>query len=754
MFLSLKNVCLGLLLALFPMLFPYSGSGQGLAPAPGIVFDDAALPRIDFYLDPDSLDALYDDPFSDGYYRAQFVFTRGGYRDSVGNIGFRCRGNFSRGAAKKNFKVSFNTFEAGRKWNGLEKMNLNGQANDPSVIRAKLASDLIPDMGTEGTRANHCRVYINEDFYGLYINVEHIDEQFAQWHFGSDQGNLYKCTYPVDLVWQGSNPTSYDYCEWTHGGDRAPYLDLVEFVDVLNNTPSADLACALEDVFNVDDYLRQAAIDVMIGNWDGYIYNKNNLYLFHNPVSDRIEYMIYDTDNTYGIDWIGRDWGTRNIYTWQNSSEYRPLFERLLDNPEYRARYSWYINRLSIQVMAEPEYFARIDELKTLINTAAEEDPYRPLDHGFSIEDFHDSYTMALGGHVEYGLKPYVSTRISNALGQLEAYDMAPVLNHLRHNYPVLNQVPHVTVFAEDDGPSPQVWLVYSLDGTQDSVMMADDGASGDRDPGDGIFGASLDAIDIAVDWSFRIHAYGADGRATKRPCDPVSWQIDLPAIPLFINEFMADNAGYMSDENGEFADWLEIFNAGAEPVYLGNKYLSDNPELPSRWRMPDLTLPAGGFAWFWADDDEEDGPNHTNFRLNASGGSIGIYSSEEEQLYPVHVLQYGIQAGNLSSGLFPDAGEFQELSVPTPGWSNVLTSINTVESSGVQVFPNPARDRVYLGPTACTSWIIQGMEGRIWRSFSTTGDRWLDLTGIPPGVYLLSGTCNQQMLTVRLVVQ
>jgi len=744
------------------LLLAIAGSGlvhgQGLKPAAGVVFDDGALPRIDLYLDPDSLQALYDDPWSDDHYRASFVFTRGAYRDSLGYVGLRCRGNFSRGAYKKNFKVSFNTFVPGRKWNGLEKMNLNGQANDPSVIRAKLASDLIPQLGVEATRANHAQVYINGDYYGLYINVEHIDERFAKAHFGSQQGNVYKCTYPVDLVWEGSSPSNYEYCEWTHGGDREPYSDLVHLIDVLNNSSDAALPCALEDVINVDDYLRQAAVDVMIGNWDGYIYNTNNLYLFHNPISDRFEYMIYDTDNTYGIDWVDRDWGTRDLYTWSRTGDERPLYQRLVANPLYRARFSWYIHRLATTLMADPAYSVRIDALKDRITPAASSDPYYP----YEMWQFHDSYTEALGGHVDYGLKEFVQVRISNALAQLEPYTIAPVINHVRHNYPVLGQRPVVTAFVEDDAPGVAVWLVYSLDGVEDSVLMLDDGAHADGLAGDRVYGALLEPLTEPGEWAFRVHAYDADDQGTRLPCNALNWRIDEPALPLFVNEFMAANNTYMADENGAYSDWLEIYNGGDAPIYLGDKYLSDDPRYPSQWRMPDLSLAPGEFAWFWADDREDTGPNHTNFKLAAGGGSIGIYASEQDRLRPIHVLSYGPQTADQSSGLLPDgAGALQPLAEPTPGWSNVLTGIDQPVLSSLLVFPNPAHDRVYLGPNPCRNWVIRGMDGRLWREFLSLSpaDRgqegtWLDLSGIPAGVYLLSGWCGTSVRSVKLMVR
>ena len=85
------------------------------------------------------------------------------------------------------------------------------------------------------------------------------------------------------------------------------YTDIAEFIDVLNNTSDADLQCALEEVFNVADFLKVQAHDVVSGNWDGYAGNKSNFYLYHNPQTGLFDYIPYDLDNTWGIDWLNQD---------------------------------------------------------------------------------------------------------------------------------------------------------------------------------------------------------------------------------------------------------------------------------------------------------------------------------------------------------------------------------------------------------------------------------------------------------------
>ena len=107
-------------------------SAQEFVPELGPAFlpDEVATVRLslaqqdlDFILDPDNA-------YSNIEWPGTFVYESSLGIDTVSNVGIRLRGNTSRTAAKKSFKVSFNTFTAGGKWNGLEKMNLNGNHND------------------------------------------------------------------------------------------------------------------------------------------------------------------------------------------------------------------------------------------------------------------------------------------------------------------------------------------------------------------------------------------------------------------------------------------------------------------------------------------------------------------------------------------------------------------------------------------------------------------------------------------------
>ena len=157
-----------------------------------MVYDDTTMATIQIEISTEALEYIYDNVDSDSMHVASVNFSNYWIDQSLDSVGFRLRGNTSRQADKKSFKLDFNHFQRGRDFYGIEKLNLNGEHNDPSIIRSKLSWDIFEDIGMPATRASHAKVYINGQYYGLYISVEHIDENFLERHYADDSGNLWK----------------------------------------------------------------------------------------------------------------------------------------------------------------------------------------------------------------------------------------------------------------------------------------------------------------------------------------------------------------------------------------------------------------------------------------------------------------------------------------------------------------------------------------------------------------------------------
>jgi hypothetical protein len=163
--------------------------------------------------------------------------------------------------------------------------------------------------------------------------------------------------------------------------------------------------------------------------------------------------------------------------------------------------------------------------------------------------------------------------------------------------------------------------------------------------------------------------------------------------VSVAINELMASNGTTIADEVGEFDDWIELYNYGADPVFLGDKYLSDNENEPNKWALPEVTIQSGEFLLFWADDDDEQGEMHTSFKLSAGGEFIGIFDTENENFAMIDGINFGEQAEDAAFGRLPDGtGIFQNVT-PTPEASNEPVAISEVfDNQLVELlsFPNP----------------------------------------------------------------
>lgn len=687
------------------------GMAQPRVPAANLLFDDTLMPTVQIDLAPADLTRLLEvgAQGSDETFPARFIFDTGTVQDTVFNVGFRVRGNTSRRSEKKSFKVSFNTFTKGQKYRGLEKLNLNGEHNDPAIIRAKLAWDLFQTLRVPASRAAHTRLVINGTYYGLYLNVEHIDEQFLQSRFGNDGGTLYKCLYPADLAFRGTSPDAYrprddsrrPYDLKLKDNDDQGYTDLAAFIDVLNNTPDATFPEALEAVFDVNGFLRILAADVAMGGWDDYWYLKNNFYLYHNPTTGRFSYIPYDYDNTFGIDFLNEDWGTRNVYAWGHPSEERPLAARILNVQEYRNRYTFYLRRFLEGPFHPDVLFPRIDVLQTHITPAARSDAFRTRDWGFTLQDFTDAYTQALGGHVAYGLKPFIETRRTSALAQLDVLDVAPILSDATH-YPRRPQADApltFTVWVEDEAVDQlAVVLTLTEDGQPPQTFpLRDDGQSADGAARDGVFGVHLPALNRRTSFTYRLEATEPGGRSRRTAPRTVTVGFDVP--PLVINEFMASNTTTLADPAGGFDDWVELYNAGTEPVHLDGFFLTDDLAVPDQWALPAVTLDAGGYLLIWADEDGAEGETHANFQLSRGGEQIGLFLGEETGFAPVDTLTFGPQETDTSLGRTPDgASGFVIQASPSPGRANGTTVGVSDEGPGALFAiqppaPNPFQD-------------------------------------------------------------
>ncbi len=126
-----------------------------------------------------------------------------------------------------------------------------------------------------------------------------------------------------------------------------------------------------------------------------------------------------------------------------------------------------------------------------------------------------------------------------------------------------------------------------------------------------------------------------AQGPSPEDPLYPGLYQsvpTDWPASPLVITEFMAINTQTLPDADGDYSDWVEIYNRSEEVVSLAGWKLTDDARLLDKWSFPNQTLQPGQFLVIFAsnkDRPDAQGNTHSNFKLSGSGEWIALVNPE-----------------------------------------------------------------------------------------------------------------------------
>jgi hypothetical protein len=173
----------------------------------------------------------------------------------------------------------------------------------------------------------------------------------------------------------------------------------------------------------------------------------------------------------------------------------------------------------------------------------------------------------------------------------------------------------------------------------------------------------------------------------------PLPTPIDSSSSPsLLINELLASNGTGLTDEDGDFSDWLEIYNPTSQSVNLAGWSLTDEPDQPQKWLFPDITLKSQAYMVIFASGKNRSAspPLHTNFKLSRTGEFLGLYSILDGRFVDIITPAFPQQQPDVTCGRYGEGGTLGYLATATPGAPNETTLLGTGIASPV-IF-SPAR--------------------------------------------------------------
>lgn len=671
-------------------------------------------------------------------------------------IGVRFKGNSSfrrSSSVKKSFKLDFNEYDDEATFAGLKKLNLNNGDLSPDFLREKIfldfAAQYIPAM-----RAVHTRVYVNDEYWGLYIAVEEPDKTMMRSRFGDDEdGNLFESAEAnATLSYLGTDPAAYQQLYELKTNEEAnDYSDLIEFLDVLNNTDTAELPARLEAICDVNNMLYGIALNILFVNLDSYAGSASEFLLYHRQDTGQFVHIHWDLNESFGTTgdgsprisspptlapfWLpssssgpggGAPGGRPGGGSTTSSGNDRPLMTRLWADETYKRTYLRQLARMLREGFDTESMQARIQPLADLIRP----DVYADTNKMYSNTDFETALTSSVtsGGTTILGLTDFVTRRVAYLRPVLDTYARPADLR--------LNEVMSVnTSTVKDETGAYKPWVeIYNLgpgtvdlanlyltdspaqptrwalpagklaDGQHLVLWVDGDAAAGDTHApfpllaGGGTLYLyyttdptsastiidSMDYPELAAGQSFiRLGDSGMNWARTTQPtpgADNPASGISEPAdssVVLYINEIMADNKSVLAniDHNSAFDDWFEIYNPGSQDVDLSGMYLTDDLDTPAKYRIPDgVTIPAGGYLVFWADDQSSLGVLHAAFKLSADGEDLGLFAADG--VTAIDTVTFGKQTSDISYGrLTTDPQVWATLSSPTPGSANAAAA-------------------------------------------------------------------------------
>ena len=663
-------------------------------------------------------------------------------------IGVRFKGktSFLGGGFKKPFNLSVDAFVPTQRLWGYKTLNLNNGYVDPTLVREKILYDVFRYY-LPASKANFVRLYLNDQYWGLYTNVQQPNKEFiAEWFHDLD-GNRYKGDAPgefrrgtASLTWLGAEPSQYQqgYQLKTQGNDTG-WSDLIHMIDVLNNTPADEFEQEIQRVLNVDGALWYIAICNLFVNLDSYLGGGHNYYLYSE--FDGYFHMIpWDLNMAFSSN-------TELSPFFDADNPQRPLVANLLSVLSFRARYLAHYRTLLEEIFHEGYLIPQIQKHQDLIRTSVETDMLKLYsmeaftrniaenilvsggregnrgdeggkqpaegkgdnprgDEGGSLPEGkgdnlkEDEEDPPPGGTDEIlGLLPFVRNRRFYLETVPELNQPAPTVASVTYTpvQPTDQDTVWVQVQVGGERPIHAVALFYAVSGGRFvPVAMQDDGRHRDGGDGDGLFGAAI-APQFSATIRYYILAEDDAGTVQFAPARAehetfsytlVQTQVTGQADRIALNEFMASNTQTMTDPQSEYDDWIELHNLTDETIPLGGMYLTDDLDRPQQWSFPDTTLAPRGYLLVWADGDEGDAPGlHAGFRLSADGEQIGLFDTDARGNGVLDMLSFGPQESDVSMGRNPDGtGLFEVLLFSTPGATNrsMITGV-LAESAGAQ---------------------------------------------------------------------
>jgi len=348
--------------------FVLAGAVPARAQTAAELFDINTLQEIRLSVNSRDLRTLRQNFNLNTYYTADLTWRN----IRVRNVGIRSRGLGSRNGTKLGLRVDMARYTTGQTFVGLSTIILDNLWQDDALIRERLAFTMFDKLGMAAPRESFCRLFINNEYQGVYAITEEIDGDFARRVTGETDGTVFEYHYVRDWRMDDLGEIAnykplFEARTRVLEADSTLYNPIQEMVREINGPEDAVWRQRVEEYIDLNQFMAHAAVEAFIGENDGLLgyAGMNNFYLYRQQGSKKHRVFVWDKDNAF----LGPD-----IESPITTTDANVLFRRAMGHADLREIYLSTVEQAA-RVAATDDFLAfEVERLTALIFDAARAD--------------------------------------------------------------------------------------------------------------------------------------------------------------------------------------------------------------------------------------------------------------------------------------------------------------------------------------------------------------------------------------------
>lgn len=425
------------------------------------------------------------------------------------NSGIRYRGtnSFKYGDKRNPYYIKLNFVNQSQSYQGASSITLSTALRDPSMVREVLGYEIARKY-MAAPRANYVKLFVNEEYRGLFVNIESVEDDFLTRNFGTPDNSFFKCSAEAKSnVADGCRKNTSSSLELEENKNcympnynlisKDGWDDLEMLIKTLNKDPEN-----IEKILNVDATLWMLAYNNVLVNLNSYSgHTSQNFYLYKDR-NGRFTPIIWDLNLCFGSSKsinAGSDLTLEELQKLNpmlhETNPLKPLISQLLKNPYYTKVYISHIRQILADNIDNSFYEKRAKELQSNIKIPFMNDQFKY----YQDKDLEKSIKATVGEKSKIpGLVELMSARAKFLKKNAALESLPPSVSDVKITAREKYAKENITIFkiqAKVDKFPKKVKIMYraNKDNPWMEAQMNDDGKSSDGTEGDKIFGVVID---------------------------------------------------------------------------------------------------------------------------------------------------------------------------------------------------------------------------------------------------------------------